>query len=141
ALHGGVGAFARGAVGAVGDGHEARREHREPLDGPPERRFHFRRLRRKELERDLDAPGGWQLANDGIGHGRSPFSSVRPRRWPRPRARPPKATSVALAAAAAGGARGAGRPRRSSPRATPRAPAAAARAALPARSAARPARA
>ena len=50
-----VRAFARRTAGAVGDGDEIRRQRRQSLDRLPQRLVHPCRLRREELERDMDA--------------------------------------------------------------------------------------
>ena len=55
ALDGGVGALARRAAGAIGDGDEIRLERRQPADRLPQRLLHLRGFRRKEFERHADA--------------------------------------------------------------------------------------
>ena len=50
AFHRRVGALARRAAGAIGDGNEIRLERRQPADRLPQRLFHLRGLGRKEFK-------------------------------------------------------------------------------------------
>ena len=55
ARHRGVGALAGAAAGAIGHRYKLRSQGLQPLDGGPQGLFHFLRLGRKKLERDLHA--------------------------------------------------------------------------------------
>ena len=55
AFDGRVGALARRAAGAIGDGNEIRLKRRQPADRLPQRLLHLRGFGRKEFERHADA--------------------------------------------------------------------------------------
>jgi hypothetical protein len=66
ALHDAQGAVTGGPAGSIGDVDERRAEGLELTDGLPQRHLTLVGLRWEELEREGRAPGGEQVANEGL---------------------------------------------------------------------------
>src|SRR5437764_10375425 len=72
-----MGALTRGSAGAIGHGHEIRRQRRQPVDGLPQAPLHVFRLGRKELEGDfwrMQRAMAVESGGRNLGHGTSQSS-------------------------------------------------------------------